>query len=73
MGGASDQSEQREALCQANGSTAERRPRGAQLGRCGDPMCFLRLSDTLELLGEHRPWLAHWQILKTLQLELSAT
>lgn len=49
-----DQSELHEALCQANRSS------GAQLGRCGEPLSFLRLSDPLELLGEHGPWGARW-------------
>lgn len=61
MGRASDQGELRKALCQANGSSAEADRRGAQLDRRGEPVSLLRLSDPLELLGEHGPWGARWE------------
>lgn len=73
MGRASDQSELREALCQASGSSAERRPRGAPLGRRGEPVCRLRLSDALSFWGSTGLGLHAGQILKTLQLEPPAT
>lgn len=59
MGRASDQSELRKALCQANGSSAEA---GAEEPRWTgvEPVSLLRLADPLELLEEHRPWGARW-------------